>query len=114
MTENTEEIKESGIAILPKTDNRPIGIVGMDGISEEVKQLSKNLTEIGMEHVLLTMDEVNKEGITKEELLKAQVEASALDGLTTPLAPMTPTRTGKKNQPKKKKRKKGKKTHRKK
>jgi hypothetical protein len=117
MTENIEnkEVQDqSGIAILPKTDDRPIAIVGMDGISEEVKQLSKNLTELGMEHVLLTMDDVNKEGITKEELIKAQVESSALDGLTDPLPQMTPTHTGKKNQPKKVKRKKRKKTHRKK
>ena len=115
MTENTEEIEDqSGIAILPKTDKRPIGIVGMGGITEGVKQLSKNLEELGMEHVLLTIDEVNKEGITKEELIKAQVESSALDGLTDPLPQTTPTHTGKKNQPKKVKRKKRKKTHRKK
>jgi len=117
MTENIEnkEVQDqSGIAILPKTDDRPIAIVGMDGISEEVKQLSKNLTELGMEHVLLTMDEVNKEGITKKDLLEAQVKASDVEGLTEPLPQMKPTHTGKKNQVKKVKRKKRKKTHRKK
>ena len=44
MTENNQtELKEGGIAILPKTETRPIAIVGMDGITEEVKTLSERL-----------------------------------------------------------------------
>lgn len=81
MTENDKTVIRpdggsinDGVALLPKTDKRPLGIVGLDGITDEIKALSERLTEIGMEHVVLTVEEAEKEGITRDALIKVQQE----------------------------------------
>ena len=129
MTENNEVASDvvrpdggaidGGIAILPKTDKRPIAIVGMGTDSEAVEQvklLSERLGKVGMEHVLLSMEDAEKEGITKEDLLSAQLEQSQTDGLLgeNPIFGKTKNGGGSKAQQKFKRKKKGKKTHRKK
>ena len=77
MTENNQ-VAESpineGVALLPKTDKRPLAIVGMNGITEEINTLSERLTQVGMEHVVLTVEEVEKEGITRADLEQVQQE----------------------------------------
>lgn len=119
MTE-TKEVKEpSGIAILPKTETRPIAIVGMgttDAEKEAVKQLSERLTQVGMVHVAMTLEEAKAEGITEEDLLSAQLEQSQTDGLLEPNPIFNQAKRksgGSKMQQKFKRKKKGKKTHRK-
>jgi hypothetical protein len=110
MTENNQtELKEGGIAILPKTETRPIAIVGMDGITEEVKTLSERLRQIGLTHVVMSVEEVEKEGITREDLLKAQLEQKLDSSMLNP-----PRYKGTNMQKKFVRKKKGKKTHRKK
>jgi hypothetical protein len=112
MTENNQtELKEGGIEILPKTETRPIAIVGMDGITEEVKTLSEQLTQIGLTHVVMSVEEVEKEGITREDLEKAQLQQK-LD--STMLKAPIKKKTGSKIQQVFKRKKKGKITHRKK
>ena len=125
------EEKTSGIAVLPSTDERPIAIVGMgssDKELEEVKLLSDRLTEMGMTHVLLSLEDAEKEGISKDDLLKAQMSQTQTKGLTSfnPSFKSNPTfsndpngifknhKSGSKIQQKFKRKKKGKKTHRKK
>lgn len=120
MTETDLREETGGIAILPKTDKRPIAIVGMGSTGaeiEQVKQLSERLAQVGMEHVLLSMEDAEKEGITREDLVSAQLEQAQTEGLLAP-NPMfnQPQRKsgGSKAQQKFKRKKKGKKTHRKK
>ncbi len=127
MTENNEALTkpEGGIAILPKTNDRPIAIVGMGSTGEEieqVKQLSERLAQVGMEHVLLSMEDAQKEGITREDLVSAQLEQAQAEGLlgNNPLFDNSGNGNrvrkggGSKAQQKFKRKKKGKKTHRKK
>jgi len=112
MTENNQtQEKQGGIAILPKTETRPMAIVGMDGITEEIKTLSEQLTQMGLPHVVMSIEEVEKEGITREDLLNAQLKQK-LDSsmLKTPIK----KKGGSKMQQKFVRKKKGKKTHRKK
>lgn len=120
MTE-TKEVKEpSGIAILPKNDKRPIAIVGMgssDAEKDAVNQLSERLTQVGMVHVSLTLEEAKAEGITEEDLISAQLEQSQTDNLLEPNPIFNQPQSkvgGSKAQQKFKRKKKGKKTHRKK
>jgi len=89
MTENNDKVysPDGGIAILPKTDTRPIAIVGMGSTGAEITQvqeLSKRLKQVGMEHVLLSLEDAKKEGIGEKELRSAQLEPSQADGLTSP------------------------------
>jgi len=124
------EEKTSGIAVLPSTDERPIAIVGMGSSDKElaeVKLLSDRLTEMGMTHVLLSLEDAEKEGISKDDLIKAQLSQTQSDGLLAP-NPMfngdtsfstsngtfKKRKSGSKIQQKFKRKKKGKKTHRKK
>jgi len=123
------EEKTSGIAVLPSTDERPIAIVGMGSSDKElaeVKLLSDRLTEMGMTHVLLSLEDAEKEGISKDDLVKAQLSQTQSDGLLAP-NPMfnggsfstsngtfKKRKSGSKIQQKFKRKKKGKKTHRKK
>lgn len=110
MTENNQtEVKEDGIAILPKTETRPMAIVGMDGITEEIKTLSEQLTQMGLEHVVMSVEEVEKEGITREDLVNAQLQQK-LDSSMLKSKP----KGGSNIQEKFVRKKKGKKTHRKK
>jgi len=124
MTENNEGLTspEGGIAILPKTNDRPIAIVGMGSTGEEleqVKRLSERLAQVGMKHVLLSMEDAKKEGITREDLVSAQLEQAQAEGLLAP-SPMFNSNQlkrksgGSNTQQKIKRKKKGKKTHRKK
>ena len=109
MTENNQtEVKEGGIAILPKTETRPMAIVGMDGITEEIKTLSEQLTQMGLEHVVMSVEEVEKEGITREDLVNAQLQQK-LDSSMLKAKPK-----GSNIQQKFVRKKKGKKTHRRK
>jgi len=127
MTEKKESLTkpEGGIAIIPKTKDRPIAIVGMGSTGkeiEQVKQLSERLSQVGMEHVLLSMEDAKKEGITREDLVSAQLEQAQAEGLlgNNPLFNDSGNGTrvrnggGSKVQQKFKRKKKGKKTHRKK
>lgn len=112
MTENNQtEAKQGGVAILPKTETRPMAIVGMDGITEEIKTLSDQLTQLELPHVVMTVEEIEKEGITREDLLNAQLKQK-LDSsmLKTPIK----KKSGSKIQQKFVRKKKGKKTHRRK
>lgn len=109
MTENNE-VKEGGIAILPKTDARPMAIVGMDGITEEIKTLSEKLTQMGLAHVLLSVEDVEKEGITREDLLNAQLQQK----LNSSMLKAPKKKGSSKMQKVFKRKKKGKKTHRRK
>ena len=119
MIETKEVKKPSGIVILPKTDTRPIAVVGMgstDAENEAVKQLSERLTQVGMVHVSMTLDEAKAEGITDEDLLSAQLEQSQTDSLLedNPIFNKNKRKSGSKMQQTFKRKKKGKKTHRKK
>jgi len=123
MTEtDISEDKVGGIAILPKTDKRPIAIVGMGSSGVHLKMLSDRLKSVGMERTVLSLEDAKKEGITEEDLLSAQLEQKQAEGLLSPSAVFRETDTGtalkrgggSKAQQKFKRKKKGKKTHRKK
>lgn len=112
MTENneTKTKEESGIAILPKTETRPMAIVGMDGITEEIKTLSDKLTQMGLAHVVMSVEDIEKEGITREDLLNAQLKQKLDSSMLK-----APKKNGSSKMQKVfKRKKKGKKTHRKK
>ena len=111
MTENNQtEAKQGGIAILPKTETRPMAIVGMNGITEEIKTLSEQLTQMGLPHVVMSIEEVEKEGITREDLVNAQLKQKMDSSMFKAPKP----KGGSKMQQKFVRKKKGKKTHRKK
>jgi hypothetical protein len=112
MTENNQtQEKQGGIAILPKTETRPMAIVGMDGITEEIKTISEQLTQMGLEHVVMSIEEVEKEGITREDLLNPQLKQKLDSSMLK--APIK-KKGGSKMQQTFVRKKKGKKTHRKK
>ena len=110
---------EGGIAIIPKTDKRPIAIVGMGSSAKEldqIKQLSERLKQVGMEHVVLSIEDAEKEGIKREDLVSAQLEQSQTNGLlgTNPIFDgEVIKKRGFKSVKVTKRKKKGKKTHRK-
>ena len=122
--EKTEDVANEmgGIAVLPKTNDRPLAIVGMGGSGEkeQLKTLSERLGNLGMEHTILTLEEAEKEGITKEDLLSAQLEQKQIDGLTSAHPSFRDNGNGvrlkkgggSKAQQRFKRKKKGKKTHR--
>lgn len=111
MTENNQtEVNEGGVAILPKTETRPMAIVGMDGITEEIKTLSEQLTQMGLPHVVMSVEEIEKEGITREDLVKAQLQQK----LDSSMLKAPKPKGGSNMQQKFVRKKKGKKTHRKK
>lgn len=116
MTENNEieinkpKIEDGGIAILPKTDARPMAIIGMDGLTEAIKTLSEKLSQMGLTHVVMSVEDAEKEGITREDLLKAQLQQK----LDSTMLKAPKKKGSSKMQQVFKRKKKGKKTHRKK
>jgi hypothetical protein len=122
MTENTELLlgehddkiakAQSGIAILPKTDERPLGIVCLDDtLIEDAEKLSKTLEGMGLENIVMTVEDAEKEGITREDLIEAQLKEK-LDGN---LLDRRQAEGRSNREPKKvKRKKKAKKTHRRK
>ncbi len=103
------EKEKSGIAMLPPTDNRPIGIVGMDGDTEELKRVSETLTQIGLTHIVMSVEEAEAEGITREDLLDALLSQKIDSSMALPKVKKSTNVTQKAS----KRKKKGKKTHRK-